>query len=222
MNFRWSEPTHRNDFRSMAGTNSQTVRTEPLLDNPLPNAVTLMEAIGDLPAIEAGQSADYFSAPPQNDFQRWARGNATNVTMHDATKHSEHMLEIIRYAGPNISSIPSHLVSSGFSSSYSRLDAEKPSTTLTVNFVHPASNRCIHPLQHRALTPREGARIQSFPDSFVFCGTRAQIVKQIGNAVPPLLAKSVGEAIVAAELKGMVVGEDARAAHLSDHIESPA
>jgi DNA (cytosine-5)-methyltransferase 1 len=64
--------------------------------------------------------------------------------------------------------------------------------TITVNFVHPASNRCIHPTLDRALTPREGARLQSFDDDFVFCGSRAQIVKQIGNAVPPLLGQAIG------------------------------
>jgi DNA (cytosine-5)-methyltransferase 1 len=68
-----------------------------------------------------------------------------------------------------------------------------------VNFVHPASNRCIHPYQDRALTPREGARIQSFPDRFEFKGTSAQIVKQIGNAVPPLLGQRIAEAILHSE-----------------------
>jgi DNA (cytosine-5)-methyltransferase 1 len=91
------------------------------------------------------------------------------------------------------------MVKSGFSSCYSRLDADRPSTTLTVNFVHPASNRCIHPHQDRALTPREGARIQSFPDRFEFRGTSAQIVKQIGNAVPPLLGQRIAEAILHSE-----------------------
>jgi DNA (cytosine-5)-methyltransferase 1 len=91
------------------------------------------------------------------------------------------------------------MVSSGFSSCYSRLDPDRPSTTLTVNFVHPASNRCIHPYQDRALTPREGARIQSFPDRFEFRGSSAQVVKQIGNAVPPLLGQRLAEAMLASE-----------------------
>ncbi|MCI0675729.1 MAG: DNA cytosine methyltransferase [Phycisphaerales bacterium] len=68
--------------------------------------------------------------------------------------------------------------------------------TITVNFVHPASNRCIHPVEDRALTPREGARLQSFDDSFRFVGSRTQVVKQIGNAVPPLLGTVVADAFL--------------------------
>ena len=78
---------------------------------------------------------------------------------------------------------------------YSRLDADEPAVTITVNFVHPSSNRCIHPIQHRALTPREGARLQSFDDAFEFAGNRTQVVKQIGNAVPPLLGRAIAGAI---------------------------
>ena len=122
------------------------------------------------------------------------------MTMHTATSHSARMLEIIRHAGANINALPAGMVKSGFSSCYSRLDPDRPSTTLTVNFVHPASNRCIHPFQDRALTPREGARIQSFPDRFEFEGSSAQVVKQIGNAVPPLLGRiAIAAAILASE-----------------------
>jgi len=104
------------------------------------------------------------------------------------------MLEIIEHSGYNIESVR-HLVSSGFSSSYSRLEPDRPSVTLTVNFVCPSSNKCIHPEQQRALTPREGARLQGFPDRFDFAGSRTQIVKQIGNAVPPILSRVVAEQI---------------------------
>ena len=197
--FEWPLPSHRTEYRSMAGSREQVVRIDPLIPDLAPQAVTLIEAIGDLPQLEPGQLSDSYSGPPQNQYQSWARGEEAILTLHKATNHSQRMQEIIRHAGTNISAIPRHLISSGFSSSYSRLDADKPSTTLTVNFVHPASNRCIHPFQNRALTPREGARIQAFPDSFEFCGTRAQIGKQIGNAVPPLLAMKLGEAIAQAD-----------------------
>ena len=208
--FEWPEPSHRNDYKSMAGSRREVIRTDALFSQHLPESVTVIEAIGDLPALRSGESKRSYESLPANAFQAWARGSASDLTLHGATRHSEHMLEIIKHSGPNISSIPKELIRSGFSSSYSRLDPDDPSTTLTVNFVHPASNRCIHPFQDRALTPREGARLQSFPDTFQFAGTRAQIVKQIGNAVPPLLARSVGKAILAAEDRSVTKCESAR------------
>jgi DNA (cytosine-5)-methyltransferase 1 len=154
--------------------------------------ITVADAIDDLPPIESGESATSYGRHPRTKYQRDRRANAIRLDLHQSTRHREKMLEIIRHSGPNISYIPKHLITSGFSSCYSRLAADEPSVTITVNFVHPASNRCIHPTLDRALTPREGARLQSFDDDFVFCGSRAQIVKQIGNAVPPLLGQAIG------------------------------
>jgi len=161
----------------------------------LPSAVTVMEAIGDLPAIASGESAESYDKLPANDFQCARRRRARRLTLHSSTRHSSKMMEIIRHSGPNIACIPKGLITSGFSSCYSRLSADEPSTTITVNFVHPASNRCIHPVLDRALTPREGARLQSFDDDFEFVGNRSQITKQIGNAVPPLLGTAIGTAL---------------------------
>lgn len=160
-------------------------------------AVTVLDAIDDLPPIKSGESADHYARTPRNDYQRLRRNGCKNLDLHYSTAHTPRMLEIIRHSGKNISAIPSHLISSGFSSCYSRLDGDVPSVTITVNFVHPASNRCIHPKCDRALTPREGARLQSFDDEFQFAGNRSQVVKQIGNAVPPLLGKAIGEALAA-------------------------
>jgi DNA (cytosine-5)-methyltransferase 1 len=157
-------------------------------------AVPVMDAIDDLPAIESGKFATHYNEP-RTDYQRERRGDANTLTLHDSTNHSEKMLEIIKHSGSNINSIPPHLITSGFSTCYSRLEADEPANTITVNFVHPASNKCIHPKQNRALTPREGARLQSFDDDFIFCGPRAQIVKQIGNAVPPLIGKAIASAL---------------------------
>lgn len=198
--FIWPKPTHRVDYKSMAGSRPEVIRTDPLFSVGLPQAVTLMEAIDDLPAIPSGgEAASAYGKAARTDYQRLMRSGSRQLTLHKATKHSPKMLEIIRHAGANISALPPGMVKSGFSSCYSRLDPGRPSTTLTVNFVHPASNRCIHPHQDRALTPREGARIQSFPDRFEFRGTSAQIVKQIGNAVPPLLGQRIAEAILYSE-----------------------
>ena len=191
--FDWPNPTHFHEGRSMAGRDAKRLHAGPLFVGMLPPPVTVIDAIGDLPPIESGEAAtEYLSNDRQNDYTRAMREGAVGLTLHEATQHSEKMMEIIRLAGTNRSALPEGLTSSGFSSCYSRLEADKPSVTVTVNFVHPASNRCIHPTQDRALTPREGARLQNFPDRFEFRGTRAQIVKQIGNAVPPLLGQAIG------------------------------
>lgn len=163
--------------------------------NSLIPAVSTMDAIGDLPPIASGEVAVRYTSDPSTDYQRERRKDVTNLELHIATKHTEKMMEIIKHSGKNISYIPDHLITSGFSSCYSRLDKHEPAVTITVNFVHPASNRCIHPTLDRALTPREGARLQSFDDDFEFFGSRTQITKQIGNAVPPLLGRALGNAI---------------------------
>jgi DNA (cytosine-5)-methyltransferase 1 len=168
-----------------------------LLDSlPLPMAISAMEAIDDLPAIESGETAVNYTNAPRTQYQIARRRECNELSLHIATKHSDKMLEIISHSGKNIHCIPKHLITSGFSSCYSRLDADDPAVTITVNFVHPASNRCIHPTLNRALTPREGARLQSFDDDFKFFGSRTQITKQIGNAVPPLLGVAIADAIV--------------------------
>lgn len=162
---------------------------------PLAKAVTTLEAISDLPPIEAGSGANAYESPPRNNYQRLMRVGAKTLTLHQATGHTAKMLNIIRHSGFNINALPDGLVTSGFSTCYSRLEPDLPAATITVNFVHPASNKCIHPFQDRALTPREGARLQSFEDSFAFAGTRTQIVKQIGNAVPPVLGEAIGRTL---------------------------
>ena len=181
---------HKKKFRMLLPKDSDL-----FTKSKLKPAITVRDAIGDLPPIESGDKATVYVDEPRTEYQHARRNGTKCLTLHEATCHSKKMLEIIRHAGKNINSIPKHLISSGFSSCYSRLDANEPAVTLTVNFVHPASNRCIHPVQNRALTPREGARLQSFDDDFAFAGSRSQIVKQIGNAIPPLLGQRIGEAL---------------------------
>mgnify|MGYP001195879580 CR=1 FL=1 len=196
--FRWPDPTHWCEHKSMAGNQKFVLKPlGGLFCQDLKPAVTVNQAIHDLPSIGAGErSTTYLNDIELTPYEIFIRNQAYQLTMHEATAHSERMLEIIRQAGSNIYALPNGMVSSGFSSCYSRLNGEEPSVTLTVNFVHPASNRCIHPSQDRALTPREGARLQGFFDTFKFVGTRSQIVKQIGNAVPPLLGKVIAQGII--------------------------
>jgi DNA (cytosine-5)-methyltransferase 1 len=188
-------PTHKYNGRSMAGDFSST--TLPLFAWELPPALTLEEAIFDLPPVASGESVEeYRESQPASEYAKERRNGTQFLTLHSSTHHTQKMLEIIRQAGTNRWALPEGLTTSGFSTCYSRLAANEPSSTITVNFVHPASNRCIHPVQDRALTPREGARLQSFDDTFLFCGSRTEIVKQIGEAVPPLLGKALAQSIL--------------------------
>lgn len=191
---KFPEPTHQYNGRSMAGRSSKTF---PLLLGELPPAVTVADAIYDLAPVEAGgSSTEYRIDVKATEYAKARRKGLKSVTLHSATKHTPRMLEIIRQAGANRWALPDGLTTSGFSSCYSRLNAGEPSTTITVNFVHPASNRCIHPVQDRALTLREGARLQGYDDDFIFCGSRTEIVKQIGEAVPPLLGRAIAQALL--------------------------
>jgi DNA (cytosine-5)-methyltransferase 1 len=196
--FDWPRPTHEFECRSMVGDSELLLSPERgLFGKKLAPAITIDDAISDLPAVKSGESSShYLGANSSSEYSKFIRNGATILRHHDATAHSEKMLEIIRLSGSSIRALPKGMVSSGFSSCYSRLTGAEPSVTLTVNFVHPSSNRCIHPTQDRALTPREGARLQGFFDTFEFKGSRAQIVKQIGNAVPPLLGRVIAESIL--------------------------
>lgn len=198
--FPWPEPTHYFDgARSMAGQHGQHHEVGSLWSksrHELRPANTVMDAIHDLPPVKAGESAsEYRHDVEPTEYEAELRGTCNKLTLHEATRHSPKMLEIIRHAGFNKEVLPEGMVTSGFSTCYSRLEPDLPSVTLTVNFVHPSSNKCIHPYQDRALTPREGARLQGFPDDFQFVGTRAQVIKQIGNAVPPLLGRVIAESL---------------------------
>lgn len=160
--------------------------------------VTVREAISDLPSLMSGESSTSYKPPPLRltKYQAARRsGSASALTLHEAASHNAKMLEVIQHAGSSIHALPKGLVSSGYSSCYSRLEYDAPATTITVKFTSPASSKCIHPVDHRAITPREAARLQSFDDSFNFAGTKTDIASQIGNAVPPLFGKAFGPII---------------------------
>lgn len=85
---------------------------------------------------------------------------------------------------------------------YGRLAWDEPSVTLTARFDSFTRGRFGHPVENRSITIREGARIQTFPDWFHFCGSREDQARQVGNAVPPLLARKLGEAIMFGDRTG--------------------
>ncbi len=163
--------------------------------------VTVGDAIFDLPSLETGQSATTYTSPPLTSYQADRRKNVQVLTNHEAANHPPRLVEVISHVpdGGNRKSIPDHLQpKSGFHNSYSRLASWKPAVAVTSNMRKPSSARAVHPKQHRGLTVREGLRLQSFDDDFTVLGSRSSQYLQVGNAVPPLLARAVGQAVVGA------------------------
>ena len=160
--------------------------------------LTLMEAISDLPCIGSGESASEYALAPQNEYQRRMRGRQTELLEHNASNYGEKMLEILRTVpeGGSIKDLPARLrPKSGYCNTYARLLPNEPSPTITRNFGTPSSSRCIHPYQPRALSTREGARLQGIPDCYKFVGGRQSKNLQIGNAVPPILGEAIARAV---------------------------
>ncbi|SDJ52660.1 DNA (cytosine-5)-methyltransferase 1 [Halovenus aranensis] len=167
----------------------------------------VINGIGDLPEVGPGEEAVEYDQEPQTVLQSDLRGSTQELTHHQAANHSDELVEMISHVsdGGNKSEIPEELQpSSGYHNSYSRLDSQEPAVAITSNMSKPSSARCVHPFQNRGLTPREGARLQTFPDSYRFVGGLVSVRKQIGNAVPPYLGESLGyylkEAVFGVEL----------------------
>jgi len=80
---------------------------------------------------------------------------------------------------------------------FGRLEWDKPSLTIRTEFFKPEKGRYLHPEADRSLTHREAARLQTFPDDFVFIGSKTEVARQIGNAVPPKMAAAVAKALIA-------------------------
>jgi DNA (cytosine-5)-methyltransferase 1 len=166
---------------------------------------TFNDATSDLPALKAGQKMEKYKTDPKNDLQRFFREGSEKPLDHFAVGHREYFIEMLSYIpqgksalDPEVQKImPKKLrPTSGFKNSYQRIVGDAPSPTITRNFTTPSSANCIHPNQDRALSIREGARCQSFPDWFYFLGTTDEKRLQIGNAVPPLLGKAIGISIL--------------------------
>jgi len=161
--------------------------------------VSVWEAIGDLPELGPGQRATAYDKPPRTPYQTKMRNGTKGLQGHVASRHPPHLVRAISFIpdGGNRRSIPDeYQPSSGFHNSYSRLHSASPAVAVTQNMGKPSGTRCIHPFQHRGLTAREGARLQSFPDWFQFTGGITSQREQVANAVPPVLAQVLGVALM--------------------------
>lgn len=176
----------------------------------LPAYTSVSQAISDLPVLrngEEGEEVKEYRTAPTNDYQRVLRAGSTGVYNHDAAKLSKINMERFAHIPPggNWTDIPFDLLPKGMKSArrsdhtkrYGRVDPEGLASTILTK-CDPHWGAYIHYNQDRAFTVREAARIQSFPDTYRFTGSRVDQYEQVGNAVPPLLAAAVGQAISSA------------------------
>ena len=176
--------------------------------------VTFATAVADLPPASEDPGASLqFAQPPFNELQVYLRADATSVTEHFVLPLSEVQAERVKNLRPGqtMKDLPEHLQHESFRrrafrrvmdgtpvekrggapSGLKRLFLDEPSLTIT----SAATREFVHPTEHRLLTLRECARLQTFPDTFHFTGSTGSKIQQIANAIPPLLARTVAEHI---------------------------
>lgn len=163
--------------------------------------VSVKDAISDLAYLNSsqGEFESSYKMPIQSDYQKKLRGKNEVLYNHKATSHSKIALEKLSLipAEGDKSSLPIELHGKQkFKTTWSRLVWNEISPTIDTRFDTPSNGKNSHPVLNRAITAREAARIQSFPDNFIFLGKKVSICKQVGNAVPPLLARAIGKRII--------------------------
>jgi DNA (cytosine-5)-methyltransferase 1 len=162
--------------------------------------VTVRDAISDLPSLSHGKGVSPmpYEEKPQSEFQEIMRVGSAEVFDHIARSLAPLQLERLQAAvpGKRMQDLPKKLqTKQGFGGAYGRLEWDKPALTITTWVFHPGSGRFGHPRDDRTITMREAARLQSFRDTFHFTGSYNSQARQIGNAVPPLLARVLAEAL---------------------------
>lgn len=167
---------------------------------------TVRDAISDLAYLESGEGEDEsdYRYKAKTSYQRLMRKKSTKLFNHKATNHKKVALDKLKLIPKECGKehLPNELKGNQkFSSTWGRLRWDGISPTIDTRFDTPSNGTNSHPELNRAITPREAARLQSFPDSFKFLGNKTEICKQIGNAVPPMLAEAVANSINLGQLK---------------------
>lgn len=157
---------------------------------------TCRDAISDLPTRTSGlgQEVDEYSQAPKTEYQKLMRGNCKVLHNHVATAHKQFVIDTIALVpeGGNYKDLPPGWGESRkFHMAWTRLNGNAPSRT-----VDTGHRNIFHYELNRIPTVREDARIQSFPDDFIFTGTKTQQSRQVGNAVPPLLGQALGKELL--------------------------
>ncbi len=158
--------------------------------------VTCEMALSDLPPLidTLGTDPAAYEIAPQNEYQKLMRINSDAVKNHIAASHSEKVKHIISLVpdGGNYKDLPEEYINSrNFHVAWTRFRSDKPAPTIDTGHRHH-----FHYKYNRVPTVRECARLQSFPDDFIFEGNKTQQFRQVGNAVPPLMAQAIAEALL--------------------------
>jgi DNA (cytosine-5)-methyltransferase 1 len=170
--------------------------------------VTVADAISDLPLLKSGEGRDEvrpYTRQPRSDYQRAMRRNSPGVTNHAAPRLAQINMERMKHIPPGGSwrDLPWNLLPAGMKRArrsdhtkrYGRLHPKGLACTILTK-CDPHWGAYFHPDQDRAISVREAARLQSFPDRFQFIGPRGEQYRQVGNAVPPLLARAVARSVL--------------------------
>lgn len=172
------------------GTKGKEVFKFPEIKNP--EFVSSSEAISDLPEKSISDGAKY-PLKAKSEFQEKIRESSKGLFNHEITNHNDQTIEIISMVpdGGNYKNLPEHLHKTrNVNIAWTRLNSKKPSFTIDTGHRHH-----FHYKFNRVPTVRESARIQSFPDTFIFSGSKTSQYKQVGNAVPPLLAEVLAKSL---------------------------
>ena len=162
------------------------------VDSPQPWK-TVRDAISDLPEPERTEIG---KRPPPLDLHFGRKPKEMSLKRYMAIPKEGMNRFDLQERAPELTPACWVRKKSGGTDIFGRLWWDKPAFTIRTEFFKPEKGRYLHPTQHRPITHREAARLQSFPDDFVFIGTKLEIAKQIGNAVPPLLAAAVSKSVL--------------------------
>jgi DNA (cytosine-5)-methyltransferase 1 len=195
------QPTHGGDIRSDYRDRRIYNHQLNLLELSISSIVTVKDAIGDLPPLNAGQEYcdEVYPSAPQNTYQSIMRSESEKIVNHIAralTPIQTARVGLLK-EGQDARDLPPELApKKHYSGAYGRLYWDKPARTITRWLFHPGSGRFFHPTQNRTITIREAARLHSYPDNFHFLGTYTDMASQIGESVPPLLARAIATCIL--------------------------
>jgi DNA (cytosine-5)-methyltransferase 1 len=206
-NVTFPEPTHyATAHTNFSGSKELCIKISPLFAQNLKPKTTVWDAISDLPVLLVGQSIhnEKYIESSASSYQKILRKGSKKIFNHSCAKLGKTNLERLKYIpqGGSWRDIPAELLPLGLQRAkrsdhtkrYGRLHPDELCSTILTK-CDPHWGSFFHPTQDRAISVREAARIQSFPDNYIFHGSLTEQFEQVGNAVPPLLAKAIGETI---------------------------